>query len=67
MSALPAWPYPDDDPRSPNYEDVVIVMSPERPRLPVNILQSVAQRRANASFDRLMATIRLTRGERAMQ
>jgi prevent-host-death family protein len=58
MSALAA-PYPDDDPRSPAYVDVEIRMPPERERAPISILQSAAQRRANASCDRLLATIRL--------
>jgi hypothetical protein len=64
MSALPSWPLPATDPRSPDYEDTIIVMEPEHPRAPLSILQSVAQRRANASCDRLLATIRRTRQER---
>jgi len=58
MSALPAWPLPATDPRSPDYVDTLIVMEPERPRAPASILQSTAQRRANASRDRLLATLR---------
>jgi prevent-host-death family protein len=56
MSALAA-PYPDDDPRSPAYVDVEIRMPPDRPRAPISILQSASQRRANASCDRLLATL----------